>query len=321
MNEVSATGRERAMASFLSHLESERRLSANTVKGYAHDLESLAAFCDTEGVIEWRRLRGHHVRAFIAGCHRRGLSGKSLQRRLSSIRTFYHYLIREGEAKQNPALEVSAPKSSRTLPKTLDPDEISRLLSINASGWHGIRDRAILELFYSSGLRLSELVNCDIDSIDFDDGSIRVVGKGNKTRDLPVGSIALDAIRDWLAVRGDIPRKRSKIQDAKALFLSERGKRISARNVQSRIDLWTRAQQLPGHIHPHMLRHSFASHMLESSGDLRAVQELLGHADISTTQIYTHLNFQHLAEVYDKAHPRAHKRRRRALPDDDGAHD
>lgn len=306
---------------FLAHLESERRLSPNTVAGYARDLRFLDEFCRAEGIEEWKKLRGHHVRRFVATCHRKGLSGKSLQRRLSSIRTFYHYLIREGHSKGNPALEVSAPKTSHTLPKTLDPDEVAHLLGLKGGEWHARRDRAILELFYSSGLRLSELVNANIDSVNIEEGSIRVTGKGNKTRDLPVGTMALTAIGEWLAVRADLPVKRHGPLDDKALFISERGRRISTRNVQARLSYWTRAQALPGHVHPHMLRHSFASHMLESSGDLRAVQELLGHADISTTQIYTHLNFQHLADVYDKAHPRAHKRRLVAKKPEDDAGD
>jgi len=301
--------RESIRAAFLGHLNSERGLSPNTIAGYTRDLAILDEFCEAQGIVDWASLRGHHVRTFIAAQHRKGLSGKSLQRRLSSIRTFYHYLVREGHARANPALEVSAPKSGHTLPKTLDPDQVARLLSLNGGAWHARRDRAILELFYSSGLRLSELVNANLDSIDLEDGSIRVIGKGNKTRDLPVGSMALSAISDWLGVRKELPNARHGPIDDKALFISERGNRISTRNVQARISYWTRAQSLPGNVHPHMLRHSFASHMLESSGDLRAVQELLGHANISTTQIYTHLNFQHLAEVYDKAHPRAHQRR------------
>ena len=319
MSEVQSR-RQAPLKAFMVHLESERRLSANTIAGYRRDLGFLDEFCETEEIAEWNKLRGHHLRAFIAGGHRKGLSGKSLQRRLSSIRTFYHYLIREGIASGNPALEVSAPKDRHILPGTLDPDQVARLLSINGSDWHIIRDRAMLELFYSSGLRLSELVGCNMASIDLADASIRVIGKGSKTRDLPVGSLAITAIEAWLEVREQLPSPKCRVQDAEALFLSERGKRISRRTVQARVDYWTRRQDLPGRVHPHMLRHSFASHMLESSGDLRAVQELLGHADISTTQIYTHLNFQHLAEVYDKAHPRAHKKRQ-GKDSDSGDHD
>lgn len=321
MTEASTSSRDAPLASFLAHLESERRLSKNTVAAYARDLDVLNTFCEDEALSEWRQLRGHHVRAFVSKCHRKGLSGKSLQRRLSSIRTFYHYLIREGLASGNPALEVSAPRTPHTLPKTLDPDEVARLLSMKGTGWHTVRDRAMLELFYSSGLRLSELVGCNLDSIDLEDGSIRVIGKGNKTRVLPVGSMALTSLREWIAVRHELPSDKSTVKDSAAMFLSERGTRISARNVQARLNFWTRAQGLPGSIHPHMLRHSFASHMLESSSDLRAVQELLGHADISTTQIYTHLDFQHLAEVYDKAHPRAHAHKVRTPATETNKHD
>lgn len=302
---------------FLTHLASERALSPNTIEGYRRDLSFLRQFCNDAGILDWRALKAHHVRAFTAGGHRAGLSGTTLSRRLSSIRTFFNYLIREGLVRQNPALDTSAPKTSQRLPKTLDPDQVSRLLSVTGSKWHAKRDRAILELFYSSGLRLSELVNADCDSIDWSDGSIRVVGKGNKVRQLPVGSMAAMAIKEWLSHRNQLPSKTRRLSNTKALFISERGERISHRNVQSRINHWTRAQDIPGRVHPHMLRHSFASHLLESSGDLRAVQELLGHADISTTQIYTHLDFQHLAEVYDKAHPRAHARRGRDAGSDE----
>lgn len=317
----SSSPRKVPLASFLTHLRNERRLSANTISGYARDLERFDGYCSAQGIEHWREVRGHHVRAFIAASHRQGLTGKSLQRRLSSIRTFFRYLVRERLTNNNPAIEVSAPKTARTLPKALDPDEVARLLALPGTSWHICRDRAILELFYSSGLRLSELVDCDLHNIDMDDASIRVTGKGNKTRDLPVGSIAVAALRQWLTVRERLPVKNCTVKDAAALFLSERGNRISRRNVQARINHWTRTQNLPGSVHPHMLRHSFASHMLESSGDLRAVQELLGHADISTTQIYTHLDFQHLAEVYDKAHPRAHKGHRRSVAEDSGEHD
>ncbi len=293
---------------FVSHLTNERALSQHTVAAYQRDLDALNSFCQDNDISSFDRVKTHHIRAFVAACHRRGLGGKTMARRLSGIRTFYNFLLREGFAKDNPAVDVAAPKSTKKLPRTLDPDQVGSLLSLNGSTWHGARDRAMLELFYSSGLRLSELVGANIESVDLDEGSIRVVGKGSKERELPVGKPAIAAIKDWLAVRADIPVKNRSVEDDRALFLSERGTRISQRNVQARVDFWTRSLGIPGRVHPHMLRHSFASHMLESSGDLRAVQELLGHADISTTQIYTHLDFQHLAEVYDKAHPRASRR-------------
>lgn len=291
---------------FVSHLANERALSPHTVSAYDRDIKALDQFCQDSDLDAFGHVRVHHIRAFVATCHRKGLSGKTLARRLSSIRTFYNFLLREGLAKDNPALDVTAPKASKKLPGTLDPDQVSSLLSVASTDWHGCRDRAILELLYSSGLRLAELVGCNIEDLDLGDGSIRVTGKGAKERELPVGGPARKALNAWLSARPTLPGGKPLVDGERALFVSERGRRISARNVQARINYWTRRQGIAGHIHPHMLRHSFASHLLESSGDLRAVQELLGHADIATTQIYTHLDFQHLAEVYDKAHPRAH---------------
>ena len=293
---------------FTGHLRDERRLSNNTVQGYRRDLNLLEEFCQQLEINQWRALANHQLRQFVADAHRQGISGKTLQRRLSSIRTFFNYLAREGQVKQNPALSITAPKTPKKLPKTLDTDQVAHLLNVRGSKWHTVRDLAILELFYSSGLRLTELTNANITDIDWNDATIRVLGKGSKERVLPVGSYALEAIQKWLNIRTQLPVRKHTLEDESALFISERGRRISPRNVQSRVRHWTRSQNIPGNVHPHMLRHSFASHMLESSGDLRAVQELLGHADIATTQIYTHLDFQHLAEVYDKAHPRAHRK-------------
>ena len=243
--------------------------------------------------------------AYISDSHRQGKSGRSLQRILSATRTFFNYLAREGVRTTNPAMEFSAPKSNAKLPATIDTDQISKLLDINKTDWHSVRDRAMLELFYSSGLRLSELVGTNLSDLSLNDATIKVRGKGSKERMLPVGSKAITALRTWLKARPNTPR--GEIQDDDALFLSERGRRISARNVQERVKQWCLRLGISTRVHPHTLRHSFASHLLESSQDLRAVQELLGHADISTTQIYTHLDFQHLAEVYDRAHPRAQR--------------
>ena len=293
---------------FLSHLKNERGLAANTISGYKRDLFHLLDFLEEERIENWGDLSGHQLRHYVAKNHRAGVSGKSQQRKLSATRTFYHYQIREGLGRRNPALEVSAPKTSKKLPKTLDTDQVSQLLNTKANNWHTTRDHAMLEMFYSSGLRLSELVGSNIDSVDWHDGTIRVVGKGNKERMVPIGSIALHALKNWLGTRANLPQKNKLIHDSNAIFLSERGNRISPRTVQKRLSDWAKMTGLPGKLHPHMLRHSFASHLLESSQDLRAVQELLGHADISTTQIYTHLDFQHLTEVYDKSHPRAQKR-------------
>ncbi len=290
---------------FLTHLTTVRQLSSHTIDSYRADLAQLIEFCQDNSIASWQTLQSHDLRRYVALAHQSGISGASQQRRLSTFRTFYNFLIKEGFTRANPVLAVSTPKSGKRLPKTLDTDQVNQLLNVETSKWHAIRDSAMLELFYSSGLRLSELVGIDLQNFSPDDGSVLVTGKGNKQRLLPVGRKASQAIINWLQIREDLPLKKSHIKDPNALFLSERGNRISTRNVQSRIRYWTTRQGIPGNIHPHMLRHSFASHMLESSGDLRAVQELLGHADISTTQIYTHLNFQHLAEVYDKSHPRA----------------
>lgn len=305
--------------SFITHLSDERHLADNTVQNYHRDLKLLAAFCEQNDITEWKSLANHQLRQFVTTAHRQGISGKTQERRLSAIRTFYNYLARESYVKHNPALSISAPKTPQKLPKTLDTDQVAHLLNVKATRWHTQRDLAILELFYSSGLRLTELTNSNLNDIDWEDANIRVLGKGSKERLLPVGALALKALRQWIRIRHQLPVRNQDIEDPSALFISERGKRISPRNVQYRVRQWTRMQNIPGNVHPHMLRHSFASHMLESSGDLRAVQELLGHADIATTQIYTHLDFQHLAEVYDKAHPRAH--RVRVVHDYDSASD
>jgi len=296
---------ESMVAGFLTHLSDERQLSDHTVKGYRRDLLALCGYLEPLAVTRWRDVRSHHLRNFISASHRSGRSGRTLQRRLSACRTFFNYLAREGLASANPALEFSAPRFRATLPTTIDTDQISHLLSINETDWHSLRDRAMLELFYSSGLRLSELIGTNIRDMSFSDATIKVRGKGAKERLLPVGSKAITAITAWLKERHNLPRGSLVSEDA--LFLSERGTRISPRTVQSRVRQWSQRLGINTKVHPHTLRHSFASHLLESSQDLRAVQELLGHADIATTQIYTHLDFQHLAKVYDAAHPRAQK--------------
>jgi len=287
---------------FLQHLQTERRLAANTCKHYLRDLCELHDWCESAGIADWDDLDCHRVRHYAAQCHRRGLSGRSIQRRLSALRSFYNYLLREGQVSQNPGLDVHAPKSEHHLPDTLNVDDISRLMNISSKDTLALRDLAILELLYSSGLRLAELVSLDIGDVDFDERMVRVTGKGAKTRVLPVGDKAITALNAWLQVR---PQQLHRTETA--IFTGRGGKRLGARAVQQRVKDRARRQGIPGDLHPHTLRHSFASHLLESSGDLRAVQELLGHADISTTQIYTHLDFQHLAQVYDSAHPRARK--------------
>jgi len=291
---------------FLAYIESERGLSPRTVEAYRRDLDRFVEAIGRAGIEAPDRVVEHDVRRFIAGLHRQGLGSRSIQRLLSALRSFYRWAMREGLADHNPAASVKAPKAARKLPGTLDTDAVARLLDIPDESPLARRDKAIMELFYSSGLRLSELADLRWDSIDSASGLVRVRGKGNKTRVVPLGRYAADALAKWRKVRGQFAGF-----EEPSVFVSNRGKPISTRTIQERIRYWARRQGLPQKVYPHLLRHSFASHVLESSGDLRAVQELLGHADISTTQVYTHLDFQHLARVYDKAHPRARKKSRR----------
>lgn len=293
-----------ATQQFAEHLKYQKQYSQHTLNAYQRDLDQFSQWLRQNDCDDIVKADSLHVRNWVAGLHRQGIGGKTLQRKLSSLRSFYHFLIRNHQLKNNPAVDIRAPKSAKTLPDTLDADTLSQLLDIPPDSLLAIRDRAIMELFYSSGLRLSELTNLNLDSIDLVEKSLRAIGKGNKTRILPIGSKAVEALLKWLEHRTEIANL-----DEQALFVSKRGQRISTRSIQQRLNYWRKKQGLEQHIHPHKLRHSFASHILESSGDLRAVQELLGHADISTTQIYTHLDFQHLANVYDKAHPRARKKK------------
>lgn len=290
------------LAGFERYLRHERRASPQTLAAYRRDLARIADYCTRHGIGAWPELDVHHVRALTAEAHRRGLSPRSLQRLLSALRSFFRYLIREGHVGNDPAADVSAPRARRRLPDVLDPDQVGRLVEAGGDDALASRDRAIMELFYSSGLRLAELVSLDIHDVDLAEGMVRVTGKGARTRMVPVGRMAVGALQAWLRHRGELAR-----EDVMALFVSRRGQRLSRRSVQMRLAHWSQRQGLDSKVHPHLLRHAFASHLLESSGDLRAVQELLGHADISTTQIYTHLDFQHLAEVYDRAHPRARR--------------
>jgi integrase/recombinase XerC len=294
----------RQLAAFLQRLKTERRLSPHTVSAYQRDLNALLGFCERESVASLGALDSFVVRRFAAESHRRGLGARSVARRLSAVRTFLAYLVETGELASNPAVHVQAPRPSRRLPATLDADQVASLLAISGEELLTLRDRAILELFYSSGLRLAELVGLDLTDVDLADRTVRVTGKGSKERVVPVGKQAIAALHDWLQVRSEIAPP-----GEQAMFLSRRGDRVSHRNVQARINHWAKLQGAPMRVHPHMLRHSFATHLLESSGNLHAVQEMLGHASLSTTQVYTHLDFQHLAQVYDQAHPRARKRR------------
>jgi len=287
---------------FLAYLRDERGLSPRTRAAYRRDLLQFSGELVRLDIGGPELVSEHDIRSFIARLHRQGLGPRSIQRLLSALRSFYRWLMREGLAAHNPATQVRAPKSPKKLPGTLDTDAVARLLDIPDDCPLAIRDKAIMELFYSSGLRLAELAGLRWDQVDTASGLITVTGKGNKTRVVPLGSYASAALAKWNRVRGQFAGF-----DEPTVFVSNRGTPIAARTIQSRIRHWARRQGLPQKVYPHLLRHSFASHMLESSGDLRAVQELLGHADISTTQVYTHLDFQHLASVYDKAHPRAKK--------------
>lgn len=295
---------QKELTEFLQRLATERRLSPHTVSAYRHDLSALLDYCARENVASFADVDSYVVRRFAAESHRRGLSARSVARRLSAVRTFLAYLVETGELRSNPAVHVQAPRPSKRLPKTLDADQVASLLAISGDDFLTLRDRAMLELFYSSGLRLAELVNLNLGDVDEQDRTVRVTGKGSKDRVVPVGKKALAALHDWLEVRPEVATL-----GERALFLSRRGRRVSHRSVQVRLNHWAKVQGAPTRVHPHMLRHSFATHLLESSGNLRAVQEMLGHASLSTTQVYTHLDFQHLATVYDKAHPRARKRR------------
>ncbi len=289
------------LQTFIQYLQVEKRASEHTVNNYQRDLQRLQQFCNGQQIEDWRAVQPGNIRQHIAHRHRKGIGSTSLQRELSAIRSFYYYLIKKNWAEQNPAKQIQAPKQARKLPKTLDVDQVSGILEAPPDSMLEIRDLAMFELFYSSGLRLSELVGINIEDLDLNNRSLRIrKGKGDKQRDLPVGSKAINAINTWLSQRPQTT--------ISALFISQRGNRLSQRSIQLRLQQWCRKKGLEEHVHPHMLRHSFASHLLESSQDIRAVQELLGHSNISTTQIYTHLDFQHLADIYDKTHPRARKK-------------
>ncbi|HHQ6725038.1 TPA: tyrosine recombinase XerC [Serratia fonticola] len=284
---------------FLRYLKVERQLSPLTQISYSRQLQALIVMASELGVSEWPMLDAARVRQLAARSKRAGLQSSSLALRLSALRSFLDWLVGQGVISANPAKGIRTPRSGRHLPKNIDVDEMNQLLNIDLNDPLAVRDRAMLEVMYGAGLRLAELVGLDCRHVDLGGGEIWVLGKGSKERKLPIGRTAVTWLEHWLALRDLFAP-----QDD-AMFLSNQGKRISARNVQKRFAEWGVKQGVNSHIHPHKLRHSFATHMLESSGDLRAVQELLGHANLTTTQIYTHLDFQHLANVYDAAHPRA----------------
>lgn len=287
---------------YLRYLREEKRYSVHTVTNYQRDLGVFAEFVSRQGIECWSKIDHQHIRAYVAFRHTVKLSGHTIQRELSSLRAFYRFLLKEQQVLRNPVEGVRAPKAEKKLPSMLHVDEVDRLLAIQTDSTLANRDLAILELAYSSGIRLSEITALNAGDIDLVQGLARVKGKGKKSRDVPVGRYACKALQNWLAARSELAAV-----DEQALFVGRHGGRLTARAVQKRMRLWSQRQGLYQPLHPHMLRHSFATHLLESSGDLRAVQELLGHASIRTTQIYTHLDFQHLVEVYDKAHPRAKK--------------
>lgn len=292
------------LAAFYIYMRTEKQFSPRTLDSYKRDLEKFTQYCQAQSLTQLSALTAQDVRHNLAQLHRTGLGGKSLHRWLSALRSFFNFCILRGWRQNNPADGVQAPKSPRNLPKTLDVDQAAQFVEVEGDSFLITRDRALLELMYSSGLRLAELIGANVTDLDLHEGMVRVVGKGNKMRNIPVGSKAISALRVWL------PQRALHCQgEEQALFISQRGKRLTPRAVQLRMQQLSIRQGMDNPVHPHMLRHSFASHVLESSSDLRLVQEMLGHANISTTQIYTHLDFQHLAKVYDQAHPRAQRKK------------
>lgn len=288
---------------FERHLATERRLSPHTLAAYRHDLQTLMQWCEQQGIERWDALDHQHVRTFAARTHARGLKGRSIQRRLAALRAFFTFLQRESVLKRNPALDVPSPKAGKRLPHTLDVDQMARLLDFKPANVLEVRDLALMEVFYSGGLRLAELTSLTIRDLDLKSGHARVLGKGSRERIAPIGRKAVQALQGWLAERPGLAHP-----DCDTLFVGRNGRALTPRAVQLRVAARARAQGLPQRVHPHLFRHSFATHLLESSRDLRAVQELLGHANISTTQVYTHLDFQHLARTYEQTHPRAKRR-------------
>ncbi|WP_199911663.1 tyrosine recombinase XerC [Dongshaea marina] len=293
------------LGAFIEFLRVERQLSPHTLSNYRRHLLQFASEFDEMGLTHWQELTSADVRQATSELHRRGAGQRTLAARLSALRSFLDYLLQQGVLESNPAKSISAPRQKKVLPKNMDVDEVAQLLDLDDDDPMAIRDRAMMELIYSSGLRLSELVGLNLGDINLRSCELRVLGKGNKQRQLPMGKVAKQWLQHWLKVRGQFAPP-----GEEALFVSKHKRRISARSVQHRLQHWGMQQGVSSHIHPHKLRHSFATHILESSGDLRAVQELLGHADLSTTQIYTHLDFQHLARIYDDAHPRAKRNKK-----------
>ncbi|MCG7532274.1 tyrosine recombinase XerC [Psychrobium sp. MM17-31] len=284
---------------FLDYIANERQLSNHTLTNYQRAITSLLTHLDNR-LNNWQQLQGNHIKAWVASLRQGGVSPRSIAANLSAIRSFCQFLVARDIIAQDPSVGISAPKQAKPLPKNINVDEVTQLLDVEGDEPLAIRDRAMMELFYSSGLRLAELVNLNLHDISYPEQLVTVTGKGNKQRVVPVTTTAINCLKQWLKIRGEFAS-----HDEMALFVSKQKRRISHRSVQTRIKKWAEEQQLNSSVHPHKLRHSFATHMLEGSGDLRAVQEMLGHSDLSTTQIYTQLDFGHLASVYDAAHPRA----------------
>ena len=298
---------QEAIQQYLDYIAFERQLSPHTLKNYRRDLEEAITVFANNSPLE---VQEYDVRAWLNVMHRKGLARKTIQRRLSALRSFYRYHIDRKSLKHNPVMSIKPPKAEKLLPKVLDVDEVNQLLSVEPESWFEIRDVAIMELLYSSGLRLAEIAALDLKDLDLVTALVKVLGKGNKERLLPIGAKAIQALEAWLAVR-----QHRDIEDEDALFLSQQGRRISHRSIQARLERLGLKNGASRRLHPHLMRHSFASHVLQSSSDIRAVQELLGHSDISTTQIYTHLDFQHLSKAYDAAHPRAKGAKKGSKPD------
>lgn len=289
---------------FIRYCHVEKRYSIHTINAYRRDIKQFHQWLlNTDETALITASDSGQIQQFVAYLHRQGQQARTVKRKLSSLSSFFTYLIKQGIIEHSPVIDIHSPKLTRSLPETLEIETLDRLLSIPSDSFVNARDRAMLEVFYSSGLRLSELSGLDWADISFDDKTVRVMGKGNKERLVPLGGRAIEALQAWQVYRQD------KLNlDESAVFISNRGQRIHPRSIQQRVNHWQKKQGITQSIHPHKLRHSFATHMLQSSGDLRAVQELLGHADISTTQVYTHLDYQHLAKIYDKAHPRAKRK-------------
>ena len=291
------------LQAFFQYLQSEKRYSEHTLKSYRRDISGFIEYCQAIEISSWHLIDSQQVRNYAAQKHRQGLSGKSIQRLLSSLRSLFKYLIKYQKLKTNPAVGVSAPKTLRKLPEVLSADDLNHLLTLDDSDPLAVRDMAIMELLYGCGLRLAELIDLNINQIDWQSLTLNVTGKGRKQRLVPFGKKAAQSLKKWFS-----KRKQYAAENEQAVFVSQRGSRISASSVQQRLKKWAKAKGLDRRLYPHLMRHSFASHILESSQDLRAVQELLGHANLTTTQIYTHVDFQQLAKVYDAAHPRAKKK-------------